>query len=104
MKEKRKPSVVLAYPQYRVYGENVQVCHLDHPNGRMMDQLRPNIDYCATCILVRPADIGQISGAFQDEFPASDESMDSCEFVAAVPLGVAFKDWKVTEFIRAGIV
>lgn len=63
----------------------------------MMDQLRPGIDYCAACALVRPSELGKVSAAFQAAFPAPNDGKDRCDFVAAVPMGIAFKDWKVRE-------
>lgn len=62
-----------------------------------MDQLRPGVDFCAACTLVRPAELGQVSAAFQSAFPAPDDGKDRCDFVAAVPMGVAFTDWKVRD-------
>lgn len=60
-----------------------------------MEQLRPGFDYCAACALVRPTEIARVSAAFRSAFPAPDDGKDRCEFVAAVPMSVAFQDWKV---------
>ncbi|CAN0237071.1 unnamed protein product [Ascophyllum nodosum] len=70
------------------------VCIFEHPDGRMMDQLRPGIDYCAACALVRPTELPRVKAAFQLAFPAPDDGEDRCEFVAAVPMNLAFQDWK----------
>ena len=61
----------------------------------MMDQLRPTLDYCAACVLVRPAELARVSAAFQAAFPAPTDNKDRCDFVAAVPLCTVLKDWKV---------
>lgn len=60
-----------------------------------MDQLRANMDCCAAWMLVRPNELVRVSAAFQAAFPAPDDGKDRCDFVAAVPISVAFKDWKV---------
>lgn len=60
-----------------------------------MDELRANIDYCATWMLVRPKELVRVSAAFEAAFPAPNDGKDRCDFVAAVPVNVAFKDWKV---------
>ena len=73
----------------------MQICYLEHPDGRMMDQLRPSLDHCAACVLVRPAELARVSAAFQEAFPAPADGIERCDFVAAVPLCMALKDWKV---------
>lgn len=60
-----------------------------------MAQLRANIDYCAAWMLVRPNELVRVSAAFQAAFPAPNDGKDRCDFVAAVPISVAHKDWKV---------
>lgn len=65
----------------------------------MMDQLRPNLDFCAACTLVRPKELARVSAAFEAAFPAPNDGKDRCEFVAAVPMSVAFRDWKVKIYI-----
>ncbi|CAM9309302.1 unnamed protein product [Ectocarpus sp. 8 AP-2014] len=71
-----------------------KVCHNDHPNGRIMDQLRASIDYCSSWMLVRPHELVRVSAAFQAAFPAPNDGKDRCDFVAAVPVRVAYNDWK----------
>ena len=66
-----------------------------------MDQLRANMDYCASWMLVRPNELVRVSAAFQVAFPAPNDGKDRCDFVAAVPINVAFKDWKVSGVERA---
>ncbi|CAM9562212.1 unnamed protein product [Ectocarpus sp. 6 AP-2014] len=71
-----------------------KVCHNDHPNGRIMDQLRASIDYCSSWMLVRPHELVRVSAAFQAAFPAPNDGKDRCDFVAAVPVRVAYNDWQ----------
>lgn len=61
----------------------------------MMDQLRPHLDFCAACTLVRPRELAKVSAAFKAAFPAPSDGNERCDFVAAVPMRVAFHDWKV---------
>lgn len=62
----------------------------------MMDQLRPHLDFCAACTLVRPRELAKVAAAFEAAFPAPMDAKNRCDFVAAVPMRVAFYDWKVT--------
>lgn len=65
-----------------------------------MDQLRADIDSCTVWMLVRPSELVRVSAAFQAAFPAPNDGKDRCDFVAAVPISVAFKDWKVRDRLR----
>lgn len=61
----------------------------------MLNQMRADVDFCSVYALVQPDKLSWVSAAFQAAYPAPNDGKERCDFVAAVPMSLAFADWKV---------